>query len=62
MAETNKLKRLKAIRNSHRNVVNNLLQEANELICVDNLSENQKGRIEVISTPERNRPRNLKCM
>ena len=48
MAETKKLKRLKAIRNSHRNIVNNLLQEANELICVDNSSENQKGRIEVI--------------
>jgi hypothetical protein len=56
MAETKKLKRLKAIRNSHRNVVNNLLQEANELICVD---ENQKGRIEVISTLFENKLKTL---
>jgi hypothetical protein len=59
MAETKKLKRLKAIRNSHRNVVNNLLQEANELICVDSLSENQKGRIEVISTLFENKLKTL---
>ena len=55
MAETKKLKRLKAIRNSHRNVVNNLLQETNELICV----ENQKGRIEVISTLFENKLKTL---
>ncbi|CAB3989015.1 Hypothetical predicted protein, partial [Paramuricea clavata] len=55
MAETKKQKRLKAIQNSHRNVVNNLLQEANKLIGVDSLSENQKGRIEVISTLSENK-------
>ena len=60
MAEAKKFKRLKAIRISHRGVVDDLLGEANELTCVDSLSEIQSGRIEVINTLLENKLKSLK--
>ena len=45
MAEAKKkLQRLKAIRNSHQNVLTNLVQEENELMCAESLNESWTNR------------------